>query len=152
MPGVLGLPTDVQTRPGVYEGYEVYFGCENDAYRDLSVVFVGGIGIAEFSQFGNNVPYPLSEGERKFWLLSAAERVVAKVSSIHPADGVPPCRTDGWAIGFDINDYRKVDVAIRRLGLWLARENLKGEVALRVRADRSDSQPLRNRGTNPKGN
>jgi hypothetical protein len=46
-----------------------------------------------------------------------------------------------------------VDVAIRRLGLWLARENFKGEVALRVRAARSDSPPLPlNRGTNPKGN
>jgi hypothetical protein len=83
MPGVSGLPTDVHTRPGVYNGYEVYFGCESDAYRDLSVVFVDGIGTAEFSQFGSNVPYPLSEGERKFWLLSAAERVVAKLSFIH---------------------------------------------------------------------
>ena len=131
MPGVAGGPTDVHTVPGTYDGYSVYFGCE-PTYRGFSVVFVRGDGTVEFPQPAG-IPPPLGRGlEAQFWELAATARDIAAVSAIHAVTASNPCLTHGWAIDLDLHDYRGVDDAIRRLGGWLARENLHGEVMLRM--------------------
>jgi hypothetical protein len=72
------------------------------------------------------------EVEKEFSRLEAVARQVAGVSSIHTVNASAGCRAPGWAMVFKLDDYRDVDDAIRRLGPWLARQNLSGEIVLQL--------------------
>jgi hypothetical protein len=126
---VLGDPSDVQTIPGTYDGYEVRFGCEPN-YHGFSVVFVEGLGTTPFPQFGGKGAPEGPQLEAQFWRLAERAREIASTSTVHGVAAVHPCVTHGWAIGLLIHDYREVDDVVPRIGAWLATESLQGEVVL----------------------
>jgi hypothetical protein len=72
------------------------------------------------------------ELEARFWELAAEARSVAGVASIHQEAAVASCRLAGTAIGLELSDYRDIDQAVLRLGPWLARRDLVGEIVLWV--------------------
>lgn len=146
---LLGTPSDVHTRPGIYSGYEVYVGCPFYEQPLVSAIFVRGTGTREFLQptdaqlrdawqrgGDRELDSMRLRAEGAFWELARSVRAVAGVPSIWGVAGVGTCKTSGWwngnALGLQLNDWRDVDAAIARIGQWLARERYQGEVVLRI--------------------
>jgi hypothetical protein len=128
---VTGSPADVHTMPGSHGSYEIHFGCA-PRYPGFSVVSVQGLGMQGFPQFGSAGGTRGREIEAQFWELAEEARGVAGVASIHQVAAVAPCRLAGTAIGLKLSDYRDIDQAVLRLGPWLARRDLGGEIVLWV--------------------
>jgi hypothetical protein len=128
--GVVGCPSDIETRPGTSPGYEVAFKCLDRGDRD-AVVVVRGLGKKPFRQLLGRAPTEDDDGEREVWCHFADNvRKTAVVQSIHRSVRIHACRSSGYAIELGMHNFREVDDAVRTLGDWLARMNSNGEVMI----------------------
>jgi hypothetical protein len=109
---VLGQPSDVQTAPGSYDGYEVVKGCPKSpaqfAVRGLGSQIVGGTTAA----------YQVCDA-------------VGMPGTVFGCGGQGiACTTDG--AGLDVLDWRAVDPIIDRVGRFLKDHDWSLEVAIDV--------------------
>ncbi len=128
-----GTPGDVHTQARVYPGYAVQFGCRPRWDPAFSVAIVLGLGAVPLPAFGHGDPTQEPNEatiERQFFRLAAKARAAAAVASVYDTPAVAGCNTNEWAIGLLMDDFRDVDVVLRRVGVWLARQNVSGEVVL----------------------
>jgi hypothetical protein len=128
--GIAGCPSDIQTRPGSYQGYQVAFGCLDRGDSDR-VVIVRGLGKKTFRNLIGNTPAEDDDQEKNAWRrFSDNVRKTATVSSVDRSARIRACRSTGYAVELGMHDFRQVADAVRAIGEWLARMDVGGEVAL----------------------
>jgi len=109
---VLGQPSDVQTVPGAYDGYEVIKGCPKSpaqfAVRGLGSLTVGG----------STAAYQVcADGRQAGTIFECGGEGIA-------------CTTDGTSMS--LLDWRDVDPVIDRVGHFLKDNGWSLEVAIHV--------------------
>ena len=140
--GVPGCPSDIETRPGDYPGYQVLFGCLDRGDSD-SLVIVRGLGGKSFRQLIGSTPSEEDDAETRAWnrLADNLGKTVG-VRSIHRSSRIHACRSTGYAIELRIHNFHDVDDAVRALGDWLARMDSSGEIVLLIEPKRDPAEPL----------
>jgi hypothetical protein len=132
-PQVLGVPADMRTLPGTYDGYEVFRSCEDGAGEYLSLIAVIGTGSVEFPflakgfDSNGNLDRDLKEQFRR-------EAEAAAGAFIHGTGFGVPCRGAKLAFHMDLADWRQVDAVIDGLGKWLRQKRYRGEIIVNVRS------------------
>jgi hypothetical protein len=124
---VVGSPADVQTMPGVYDGYAVANGCDWDsmlAVTGTGTSWIGGVaptaeGRAEaLDLWGQETLGPALEDLSSVWAVGGYGL------SCHQIAGMGPT--------VHTNDWTDVDAIIQRVGALLRDEGLQDEVAILV--------------------
>jgi hypothetical protein len=122
---LLGSPSDVQTTPGLYDGYEVHNDCEAK-WPGFELV-VHGHGTDRFPE-QRGPPWGEADLVRQSLEKEACE--ATGVSSIHVSDF--PTNNCHGDIYLYLHDWRDLDTAVRGIGTWMKCRNVGVDVVLRV--------------------
>jgi CheY-like chemotaxis protein len=127
----LGSPSDMTTAEGDYHGYEVYRCHQSRLPSDspwwLQGAAVVGKGTHEFS-------WLVDKPHESTLISQMREQVLLELTGLDvQGTGVGvPCHGPRLAFVVTLRDWREVDEAVRRLGTWLVREDIVGEVLVEV--------------------
>jgi hypothetical protein len=144
VPGTVpfGSPSDMTTAEGNQHGYQVYRCHRSWLHADspwwLQGAAVVGNGSYEFPWLGDKL-------YENALLSQMRDQVLVELSGLDvyaTAIGAP-CHGPRPAFVVTLRDWREVDEAIRRLGGWLVRENMIGEVLVEVVVPEVDARAAR---------
>jgi hypothetical protein len=127
---VSGSPSDIRIREGGREGFEVHLKCKSPVMS--GAVSVIGTGRRQFP-FLENGPGP--DGDYSPALREQFREDATAAASARSLRGTgfgASCAGEGPAFLLWLGDYGEVDLVLWRLGTWMARKGLRGEIVVDV--------------------